>query len=92
MGGNGMQTLLKEKTAKRIALTVYCETVCKDFKKTEGVIPRTCSEMLRFLIQTDCQTFPSFAVHMTHFNPNFGVCKHLAVNCCKKLLSRLGGL
>jgi hypothetical protein len=26
MGGNGMQTLLKEKTAKRSALTVYYET------------------------------------------------------------------
>jgi hypothetical protein len=31
MGGNGMQDLLKEKTAKRSALTVYYETICKDF-------------------------------------------------------------
>jgi hypothetical protein len=27
MGGSGMQTLLKEKTAKRSAVAAYCETI-----------------------------------------------------------------
>jgi hypothetical protein len=30
MGGNGMLTLLKEKTAKRSALTVYYEMICSE--------------------------------------------------------------
>jgi hypothetical protein len=37
-----MQTLLKEKTAKRIALTVYNETSCKTIDKTAGVVSQAC--------------------------------------------------
>jgi hypothetical protein len=71
MGGSGMQTLLKEKTAMRFAIAACYETDCNEVKKTEGVAPRTCSEILRLLIQTDCQTFPSFAVHITSLYPKF---------------------
>jgi hypothetical protein len=71
MGGSGMQTLLKEKTAKRIALTVYYETGCSSIKKMAGGSLQTCSEIFRFLIQTDCQTFPSLTVHMDLLYPIF---------------------
>ena len=71
MGGNGMQTLLKEKTAKRFAIAACDETHCSEIKKTEGVDPRTCFEIFRLLIQTDCQTSPLFAVHMTLLYPKF---------------------
>jgi hypothetical protein len=71
MGGNGMQTLLKEKTARRGALAVYYEMNCSDVKKMEGVALHTCSEILRLLIQTDCQTFPSLTVHMDLLYPIF---------------------
>ncbi|OWS70785.1 hypothetical protein CBI31_00620 [Polynucleobacter campilacus] len=71
MGGSGMQTLLKEKTAKRFAVAACYETDYSEVKKTEGVALRTCSGIFRLLIQTDCQAFPSFAVHMTLLYPKF---------------------
>ena len=92
MGGNGMQALLKEKTAKRSALTVYYETSCKDFKKTEGVAPRTWLQMLRFLIQTDCQTFPSFTVHMTLLYPKFWALQAPENKLLQKLFGSLSRL
>jgi hypothetical protein len=49
-----MQTLLKEKTVKRIALTVYNETGCKTICKTAGVVYRACYEVFRLMSQTDC--------------------------------------
>jgi hypothetical protein len=70
-----MQTLLKEKTAKRIALTVYDETGCKAICKTAGVVYQACSEMFRLMSQTDYETFPSFTVHVDNFTPNFGLFK-----------------
>jgi hypothetical protein len=48
-----MQTLLKEKTAKQSALTVYCETDFATIGKTKGVTSRACN-IFRLLIQTDC--------------------------------------
>jgi hypothetical protein len=80
MGGNGMQTLLKEKTAKRIALTVHDETGFKTVDKTAGVVYQACCEVFRLMSQTDCQTFPSFTVHMNYFTPIFGLCKHPGLN------------
>jgi hypothetical protein len=66
-----MQTLLKEKTAKRYALTVYYETICNEVQKMAGVALQTCSEIFRLLVQTDCQTFPSLTVHMDLLYPIF---------------------
>jgi hypothetical protein len=71
MGGNGMQTLLKEKTAKRSAMAVYYETNCSEVKKMAGVALHTCYEIFRLLIQTDCQTFPSLTVHIDLLYPIF---------------------
>jgi len=59
-GGQWHAALLKEKTAKRFALTVCDETRYKN----EGVTYRACSRVFRLMIQTDCQTFPSFTVHV----------------------------
>jgi len=44
-----MQTLLKEKTVKRIAMTVYNETGCKTICKTAG----GCLPSLLLSIQAD---------------------------------------
>jgi len=44
-----MQTLLKEKTAKRIALTVCNETGCKAICKTAGVVYQACSEIFKLM-------------------------------------------
>jgi hypothetical protein len=66
-----MQTLLKEKTAKQYALTVYYETIYNEVQKMAGVTLQTCSEIFRLLVQTDCQTFPSLTVHMDLLYPIF---------------------
>jgi hypothetical protein len=44
-----MQTLLKEKTVKRIALTVYNKTGYEKGDKTAGVVCRACSKIFRLM-------------------------------------------